>query len=296
MSRPLHEIRAAILLAAILLATPLLSACGSDQVKKAQAIPRILPSELDTGRVRIGGGPAARYAVVTNVGSVPLQLKSARIDGDARGAYKLGAIGPDPTGAGELIVNLEHLPAATPGDDLALLVIEFEEASPARVEARLKGATLDRCPENTVGCGDECVDTATDARHYGACDQACPAPVHAAARCTAGRCARAPCEKGFYDIDGPATLGCESTCEGRTCVAAGSSTPVTLDAAPLPEWALRLDALVSAGAAGSSTQTNARYTNISTLGESTPPPPAGVRTLSNSRYRLVGGFNAAHTK
>jgi hypothetical protein len=110
------------------------------------------------------------------------------------------------------------------------------------------------CDAGRSDCDGLCVDLATDAAHCGACATACPAPLHATARCVLGRCARGPCERGFFDLDGDSTPGCEATCEGRTCT--GPAGPVTLDAAPLVEASIHLGAVVASGAAGSFTQTS----------------------------------------
>jgi hypothetical protein len=279
-----------------LLGTLLALACSDDKVQRALGLPRLDPETLDTGKVRVGGTPLVRELLLKNGAPVPLEIASVRIENDSRGAYEIVQTAPpdDPSRA-EKVVTLIHRPAATPGSDDATLVVEFQNANPLRLEAKLVGETLEACGAETTACGGECVDTATSANHCGACNTACPPPAHAAATCIQGKCGRGPCDVGFFDIDGATTVGCESTCTGKSCLTAAGQV-ITLDALPLPEWRLNPSALVSAGTAGSTTQTSSSHTNIATLGEPTPPPPAGVRVLTGGSHKLVGGINAVHTR
>jgi len=115
-----------------------------------------------------------------------------------------------------------------------------------------------------------------------ACDM-CPTPVHAALVCRDGRCGRGPCEKGFYDVDGPVTPGCESTCVGTTCTLPSGST-VTLT----------LPAVHDLGPAGATSATGLKspegdgLRHPAAVGE-----PTGSLPSTNATYRHTGGFNGA---
>lgn len=252
--------------------------------------PQLEPRTIDTGRLRIGGSAVSRGAVIRGATAVPLKLRASRFEGDTRGAYGSLVVVPDPTGSAAFLVTFEHRAAATPGVDAATLVVEFENADPARVEASLRGETVAACADGSLECGDECIAVKTDVRHCGRCDVACAAPLHAPAACRAGRCARGPCEAGFYDIDGDVTPGCEATCIGRRCTSDRGAV-TELAAPPLPEWKLHLGAPVAGAAAGSLIQTSAGYTNFSTVGQ-TPSPAAGVGAMSGPSYRMIGGIHA----
>jgi hypothetical protein len=267
---------------------------GDGDVRVTRSFPAFDPATVDFGSLRIGDAPVTKTAVLWNNGGAGgLIVTSARIENDTRSAYRL--VSSAPTGDADSVAYvLEHRASPSAGTDTATLVVELQDADPARIDVPLTGRTLDACPANTVGCGEACLNVGTDVANCGACGQACPAPTHAAATCVAGKCRRTHCEKGYYDVDGDTTLGCESTCAGKTCTAASGSV-VTLDAAPLPEWSLHVAGAVSAGSAGSETQTNSRYTNVATLGEATPPPPDGVRETQNAHFKNIGGLNAAHT-
>jgi hypothetical protein len=69
-----------------------------------------------------------------------------------------------------------------------------------------------RCTSDcaTTTCGSSCVDTATDPRHCGRCDNACPTAMNAVASCTGGTCGLT-CASGFGDCDTNLGTGCEVT-------------------------------------------------------------------------------------
>jgi len=123
----------------------------------------------------------------------------------------------------------------------------------------------------------------TDTAHCGACGNACPAPLHAAAACRDGHCGRGPCEPGFYDVDGPVTPGCESTCVGTTCTLPGGQT-VTLS----------MPAVHDLGPAGAASATGLKapegdgHRHPAAVGA-----PEGATPSSNDHYRHTGGFNGA---
>ncbi len=125
-----------------------------------------------------------------------------------------------------------------------------------------------------------------DVNNCGACGTVCPTPVHAAAACQAGTCGRGACAPGFYDIDGAATPGCESTCAGTTCTLPDGGT-VTVTVPPGNE-AGATAGLFSAGASlGSTAQANGQYRHLGMLGEA--PGTAGTPS-ANGQYKNVGGF------
>lgn len=63
-----------------------------------------------------------------------------------------------------------------------------------------EGLCVTQCPEGTTGCGENCVDTASNTLHCGACDQACTAPTNL--------CSRGACVSGC-DV---AELSCGGRC------------------------------------------------------------------------------------
>jgi len=127
-------------------------------------------------------------------------------------------------------------------------------------------------------CGGRSTDTQSDPLNCGACSNACPAPLHAAATCDGGACGRGPCDPGWYDIDASAP-GCESGGEGVT-------------AAPLPETGLVFQAFASGSSYGGRFQANGHYTNVGVLGESTPPAVNGAVSETNAEHKNIGGLNA----
>jgi len=117
---------------------------------------------------------------------------------------------------------------------------------------------------------------------------ACPAPVNATATCNGGICGRSPCAPGFFDIDGAATFGCESTCAGRVCTLPDGGT-VSLNNDPLPETGLAGRSVVNGSSLGSNVLSNATHTVFSSIGEATPAVDGGIE-VSNAQYRHRGGF------
>ncbi len=133
------------------------------------------------------------------------------------------------------------------------------------------------------------VDTRTDPRHCGQCGATCPAPVNAAARCANGVCGRGPCQPGFFDVDGPATFGCESTCAARQCsLPDGGVLAVHHD--PLPEAGGVFHTFSSGGSFGDQVQTNSQFTNFGVFGQGVPQAQNGQVEASGGAYRHLGGF------
>ena len=62
------------------------------------------------------------------------------------------------------------------------------------------GPDATSCGELTL-CGGECVDTANDPGHCGACDDECTAPANARATCASGACGFR-CDVGFAEVSG----------------------------------------------------------------------------------------------
>lgn len=131
------------------------------------------------------------------------------------------------------------------------------------------------------------VDVLSDPAHCGQCGNACPAPVHATPLCVQGACGRGPCEPGYFDLDGPATFGCESTCDGSSCTGPdGGSWPV--DAPPPPEVGPVWAAFSSGASVGAEVQTSPGFINYGVLGEAVVGD--GAATMSSPTYRNIGGF------
>lgn len=79
------------------------------------------------------------------------------------------------------------------------------------------------CATGTTECSGACVDTGSSALNCGACDNRCPAPANAIARCTGGACGF-ECDSGFADCNGNPDDGCESNLrELANCGACGSA-------------------------------------------------------------------------
>jgi hypothetical protein len=156
----------------------------------------------------------------------------------------------------------------------------------ACTDTRCLGVT---CPAGRVCLQGACVTSGCDAgvqddvANCGQCGRVCPAPLNAPPRCTAGVCGRGPCAAGFFDVDGDATLGCESTCTGLLCTLPDGGT-VTLTVPPAPEGAV--GAFSAAPAAGTSAQSNATHRHSGVLGEA----PGASGAASNSTHRNVGGL------
>ncbi len=68
----------------------------------------------------------------------------------------------------------------------------------------------DSCASGTTECSGACADLTADARHCGACGNACPAGAHGVATCEASTC-RLTCETGFGDCNASAADGCETS-------------------------------------------------------------------------------------
>jgi hypothetical protein len=103
--------------------------------------------------------------------------------------------------AGELCQPLGASTVCTPG---------------CRDDARCGGPTL-RC------CAGQCVDSASDAAHCGACGTTCLGPRRAGA-CAAGVCGLGACQPGWGDCNADPSDGCETNLgiDGAHCGACGS--------------------------------------------------------------------------
>jgi hypothetical protein len=76
-------------------------------------------------------------------------------------------------------------------------------------------ACVSGCTSPAVRCGTSCADVATDARHCGMCNNACPAVPNGTATCAARTCGFA-CNMGYHACAG----GCASNTSVATCGAA----------------------------------------------------------------------------
>jgi len=90
------------------------------------------------------------------------------------------------------------------------------------------------CPVGYTNCGSACADIATDTKHCGACNNACPAD--AADSCVAGKCVcgstGAVCPAGLNCVQGACAcvLGgrCNGCCNGPSCVPLGAGQSVSV--------------------------------------------------------------------
>ena len=121
------------------------------------------------------------------------------------------------------------------------------------------------------------LSVADDPNNCGSCGLVCPTPLNADARCVAGLCGRGPCAGGFFDVDGAATPGCESTCVDLLCTLPDGST-VTLSASPVPERGAAGGGPSSAAAAGTGALTGGPYRLIGTLGGPSIASPMAAGT------------------
>lgn len=138
-----------------------------------------------------------------------------------------------------------------------------------------------------AGCN---ADLMNDAANCGQCGRVCPLPANAPARCAQGSCGRGPCNAGFFDLDGPATPGCEASCAGATCTLPDGGV-VGVTNPPVPESGAVARALASGSSHGAQVQTSATHSNLGVLGEETPPAERAVES-TNATHRNIGGFNS----
>jgi hypothetical protein len=66
------------------------------------------------------------------------------------------------------------------------------------------------CTQPLLNCNNSCVDINSNVNHCGGCGQSCALP-NATPACVAAACRILSCSIGFFDCDGNATNGCEST-------------------------------------------------------------------------------------
>lgn len=152
----------------------------------------------------------------------------------------------------------------------------------------LPGGVLGAC----LPPGATTVELTGDPSNCGECGKRCALPAHAAARCGGGACGRGPCEPGFFDLDGPATFGCESTCAGRRCTFPDGGT-VDLNNDPLPESGGAFHTFAAGSSLGGAVQTSSQFTNEGVLGQGVPQGEPGQVEASGGSYRHVGGFTPA---
>jgi hypothetical protein len=143
-------------------------------------------------------------------------------------------------------------------------------------------------------CGDGgLIDTSSDPANCGGCGHVCATPAHASATCRQSACGRGPCASGFFDVDGPATFGCESACLDHTCTFPDGGT-LTVTNVPLPETRGVWGVVVNGTTLGDKMQANAQHTNLSVVGDVMPTVDGGIEAR-NSQYRhLSGSGSRAH--
>jgi hypothetical protein len=137
------------------------------------------------------------------------------------------------------------------------------------------------CTTGSSGCDAGVLD---DPLNCGGCGHVCATPLNAPARCVAGQCGRGPCAAGFVDVDGDATLGCESTCSGLRCTLPDGGT-ITVTGPPVSEQSA--GGFSASPAAGSTAQSNATHRHVGALGEG----PGTSGASSNATHRNIGGLN-----
>jgi hypothetical protein len=88
------------------------------------------------------------------------------------------------------------------------------------------------CSVGETCCNSQCVDTATDDAHCGACGRPC-APPNAAARCAGGACSIRACVTGYADCNGQLADGCEADLprDSANCGRCGNACPTLPHAA-----------------------------------------------------------------
>jgi hypothetical protein len=67
---------------------------------------------------------------------------------------------------------------------------------------------VDACTVGKTLCGNTCADVTTNAKHCGACNNACPLRANSAPSCALSKCT-ITCNKGFEDCDKSEATGCE---------------------------------------------------------------------------------------
>src|SRR5207302_5400035 len=140
-----------------------------------------------------------------------LVFSSVQVEGDARHSFQIDTLPAEMEPSQTLALGVTY-GASTEGADGATLVILSNADNAPEARFSLVGRTISACPPGKSPCDGACVDLATDIGNCGTCGTLCAQPSHANAKCLQGSCGRGPCWPGYYDIDGTATFGCESTC------------------------------------------------------------------------------------
>jgi hypothetical protein len=148
------------------------------------------------------------------------------------------------------------------------------------------GATCSKgkCSTPTTMCSDAGLET--DVANCGACGVVCPSAIQAPTACTRGTCGRGTCNAGFFDVDGPATPGCESTCAGSTCTLPDGGS-VVLTRPPTPEARGNFGVVSSGGSLGNTRQSNASFRHSGVMGDAAA---TGGARMSNGVFQNVGGI------
>lgn len=101
---------------------------------------------------------------------------------------------------------------------------DFVDGVDASLPPTPPDAGVDAC---TAICDEVCVDTTSDVRHCGGCDNACTAPADASPTCVAGACGF-ECDDGLHECDS----ACVSDRSLDTCGTSCTPCPTTANGAP----------------------------------------------------------------
>ena len=150
---PLPVLASRFLAALVLGALPLGACdCGDEALVDVSAELEVTPSELDFGKVVVGG-LKVQSVTLSNLGGSALPLEALRIEGSAE--LVLAARAPDVLTAGaEVVVNLAYEPRDV-GVDEAVLVVAAIGGEPER-RVTLKGegvASGGRVESDNATCG-----------------------------------------------------------------------------------------------------------------------------------------------
>lgn len=201
------------------------AACTENVATPAPAI-TVTPASLEFGTQ----APTSRTTLtltVANPGDAPLALTGAEVQGDARGAFSPGPLPASVAPGASIAFEVSYLAPATPGLDVANLVIASDGSGGDPTHVALSGRTGDATcgdglrngTESDLDCGGAaCPGCPTGGRCVGADD--CGAGLGCADGACGGCDAPGQCRSGQVCLDGSCTgCGADAHCaDGSTCV------------------------------------------------------------------------------